>query len=45
MLAQTDEELVAASRWVVTQDAGATFPQLVKEALTHLGYPHVARAL
>ena len=38
-------EMLAAARWVVTQDAGESFPAIVKDALTHLGYPYVASQL
>ena len=44
-LTPTDDELLAAARWVLTQDRGEAFPQLVKEALTHLGFSHVASQL
>lgn len=44
-LAPTDEEMLAAGRWVLSQDASESFPSLVKEALTHLGYPHVTSQL
>ena len=44
-LAGSDEELLAAARWVLTQDNGDVFPQLVREALTNLGFPHVASQL
>lgn len=44
-LAPTAEEMLAAGCWVLTQDASESFPSLVKEAITHLGYPHVASQL
>jgi hypothetical protein len=44
-LAPTAEEMLAAGRWVLTQDASESFPSLVKEALNHLGYPHVTSQL
>lgn len=44
-LAPTPEEMQAAARWVLTQDSGGVFPSLVVEALTNLGFPHVAREL
>jgi hypothetical protein len=44
-LAPSDDELLAAARWVLTQDSGGAFSQLVKEALTHLGFSHVATQL
>jgi hypothetical protein len=44
-LTPTEDEMLAAARWVITQDAGELFPSLVKEALNHLGYPHVSSKL
>lgn len=44
-LTPTPEELLAAARWVLTQDASESFPFLVKDALNHLGYPYVASQL
>ncbi len=44
-LAPADDEMLAAARWVITQDAGGSFPALVTEALAHLGYAHVATQL
>src|SRR4051812_14893948 len=44
-LVPTDDEMLAAARWVLTQDGGGVFPQLVREALTHLGFPHVVARL
>ena len=41
-LAPTDEEMLAAARWVLTQDVSNAFPLVVKDALTHLGFPHVS---
>lgn len=38
----TDGELLAAARWVLTQNASADFPQLVRSALESLGYGHLA---
>jgi hypothetical protein len=37
-LQPTDDELVLAARWVLTQDAGESFPDIVKTALKDLGY-------
>ncbi len=44
-LTPTDGEMLAAARWVLTQDAGESFPSLVKDALNHLGYRDVANQL
>ena len=44
-LSPTEDEMLAAARWVLTQDAGEVFPVLVKEAITQLGIPHVATQL
>lgn len=44
-LAPTEDEMFAAARWVLTQDAGESFPVLVKDALTQLGFPHVSASL
>ncbi len=44
-LAPTEDEMLAAARWVVTQDASEAFPLLVKDALTQLGFPHVSARL
>ncbi|CAN5750848.1 hypothetical protein BH11VER1_BH11VER1_29290 [soil metagenome] len=44
-LTPSDDEMLAAARWVLTQDSGGTFPQLVKDVITHLGFPHVATRL
>lgn len=45
VLAPTEDELLAAARWVLTQDSGGVFPQLVREALTNLGFTYVASRL
>ncbi|WP_050031238.1 DUF6036 family nucleotidyltransferase [Verrucomicrobium sp. BvORR034] len=37
-LAPTEEEMLAASRWVLTQDASEVFPGLVHNTLKALGY-------
>lgn len=37
-LSPSDGELLAAARWVLTQDAGEVFPSIVHAALTELGY-------
>jgi hypothetical protein len=44
-LQPTDGELLAAARWVLSQDAGESFPQIVRIALTDLGYGHLAAEL
>lgn len=44
-LTPTTEEVLAEARRVVSQDAGESFPAIVKDALTHLGYSHVASQL
>lgn len=40
-LSPADEEIVHAARWVLGQDAGEVFPQIVRSALTQLGYGHL----
>lgn len=44
-LKPTDEELLLAARWVLTQDAGEVFPQIVRNTLTALGYGDLAAQL
>jgi hypothetical protein len=44
-LSPAPDEMLAAARWVLTQDAGDLFPALVKEAVIQLGFPHVATRL
>ncbi|CAN5878119.1 hypothetical protein BH11VER1_BH11VER1_20440 [soil metagenome] len=44
-LKPTDEELLLAARWVLTQDAGEVFPQIVRNTLETLGYGHLAANL
>ena len=44
-LAPTDAEMLAAARWVLTQDAGSGSADLVSSALLQLGFPHVASQL
>lgn len=44
-LSPTQDEMLSAARWVLTQDAGDGFAALVTEALTQLGYAHVASQL
>lgn len=40
-LQPTADEVLAAARWVLTQDAGEPFPLIVRTALTDLGYGHL----
>jgi len=44
-LRPTDDELLTAARWVLTQDAGEVFPRIVRTALTDLGYGHLVARL
>ncbi len=44
-LAPSDEELVLAGRWVLTQDAGEVFPQIVAETLGKLGHGHLVERI
>jgi len=44
-LAPDEVEILAAARWVLTQDVGEVFPDLVKATLTHLGFAHVSAQL
>lgn len=44
-LKPTDDELLTAARWVLTQDAGEVFPKIVRTTLTDLGYGHLASQL
>lgn len=44
-LKPTDEELVLAAKWVLTQDAGDVFPEIVRNGLTQLGYGHLVDRL
>lgn len=41
----SDEEIIAATRWVLGQDAGEVFPQIVRNTLTDLGYGHLLAQL
>lgn len=41
-LQPTDEELLAAVRWVLTQDAGEVFPELVRNLLKETGHESLA---
>ena len=44
-LLPSEEELLLAARWVLTQDAGEVFPQIVRNTLTSLGYEHLSNRL
>ena len=44
-LRPSDEEVMAAVRWVLTQDAAAVFPTLVFETVRALGYGHIVTRL
>lgn len=44
-LQPSEDELLLASRWVLTQDAGEVFPQIVRNMLTSLGYEHLSGRL
>jgi len=37
-LAPTNQEILAAARWVLTQDAGEVFPMIVNQTLKELGH-------
>lgn len=44
-LKPSDDEIVAAAQWVLTQDAGPAFPKIVTDCLTQLGYGHLITRL
>lgn len=44
-LKPSEEELLHAARWVLTQDAGESFPQIVRNTLTALGHGRLADQL
>ena len=44
-LRPTEDELLTADRWILTQDAGEVFPQIVRTALTDIGYGHLVARL
>jgi hypothetical protein len=44
-LTPSDEEVLAAVRWVLTQDAGEVFPAIVRETTKALGYGHLVAKL
>jgi hypothetical protein len=41
----TKDELLAAARWVATQDAGEVFPGLLRSVLKQLGHDDIARKI
>ena len=44
-LQPTEDELLLAARWALTQDAGEVFPQIVQSTLTALGHGDLAARL
>jgi len=44
-LTPTKDELLAATRWVLTQDAGQDFPAIVRSLLADLGHDDIAGKL
>lgn len=42
LLKPSDEEMLFAARWAVTQDAADFFPELVRDFLRKTGFPNVA---
>jgi len=44
-LRPTDDDLLTAARWVLTQDAGEVFPRIVRTAFNDLGYGHLVARL
>jgi hypothetical protein len=44
-LKATDEEMLAAARWVLTQDAGEVFPMIVQQTLKELDFEHLIKQL
>ena len=44
-ISPTDPELLAAARWVLTQDGGEVFPAIVRDALKQMGYERIAHQL
>ena len=44
-LRASDEELLAATRWVLTQDAGEVFPMIVNQTLKELGVGYLTAQL
>lgn len=44
-LQPTEDELLRAAQWVLTQDAGECFPQIVRNTLTALGHGNLVTRL
>ncbi len=44
-LKPSEEEMLAAARWCLTQDASEVFPALVRSFLEKVGYPNVAERI
>ena len=44
-LKPNDEEWLAAARWVITQDAGEVFPELVRQTLKETGHESLAERI
>ena len=44
-LKPNDEEWLAAARWVITQDAGEVFPELVRQTLRETGHESLAERI
>lgn len=44
-LQPTDDEMLAAARWVLTQDAGEVFPAILRSALIQMDHEHIADRL
>lgn len=44
-LQPTDDEMLAAARWVLTQDAGEVFPAILRSALIQMDYEQIADRL
>lgn len=41
-LSPNDDELLAAATWVISQDSGEVFPEVVRQALKEMGYERIA---
>lgn len=44
-MSPSDEELLAAANWVISQDSGEVFPEVVRQALKEMGYERIADQL
>lgn len=42
VLNPTDDEMLLAARWCLTQDASEVFPQIVESFLRKVGWDHIA---